>query len=516
MLTVNKFDLGSNSSFSEKASIESQFKWNQPSAKNNFAIATNRILKKMRTNHLLWASLFAMTFLGSTGCTVGPKFVKPQSDIPSQFDQANSYAKDVAQSQVWAAFGSVDLNALLLRADQNNKTIEQAKARLNETRALSGLSKYSLFPTVTAGSDAERTRSSNQDPFVPSDIGISESYRAGFDASWEIDLFGSLRNQKRAIVNRDEADFAALQDVRLAIRAEVAQAYFSMRGEQQRLKLQQEILANLQNSDRILEARLNEGRGSALELAQNRTLAFQVAAQVPNIEAEVVRHEQRLSVLTAQTVVALRALMSSEIALPELPSLIAIGTPQDWMQRRPDIRAAERRFAESNSLVGVEIAEYFPKLNLLGEFGWTAQSAGKLFSNNTERWRFGPSLSWSFLNFGRVKQNVKAAEARAVGAAAAYQEAVLLALEDTENALAQFRAANQSRTALIIAKQNAQHASRLAKLRYDNGADDFYAYLDSERTRINAEIDDTQAQTTQATALARLYKSLAGDFAKAE
>lgn len=450
-----------------------------------------------------------------SGCTVGPKYVRPSSDIPTHFDQADQYADAEVRRPLWSAFRSPELDALLARADAHNTSIAQAQARLAETRALRGLTTFSKFPTVTAAADGERSRFSSDDPFAPPGSGITENYRAGFDASWEIDLFGGVRSQGRQIVRRAEADAAALQSVQLAIRAETAQAYFALRGAQQRLTLQNEILANLRESDRILEARLKEGRGNALELAQNRTLAFQVAAQVPEVEAEVVRQEQRLAVLTAQPVAALRQSLSTATALPDLPSLVQIGTPQEWIQRRPDVREAERRLAIAYADVGEAVAEYFPKLNLLGSFGWTAQTSSGLGDAASRRWSYGPSLSWSFLNVGRVRQQVKAAEARKDAATAAYQESVLLALEDTENALAQYRAANRSRIALGEALSNARKARDLAKLRYDNGASDFLALLDAERTRIDAEDADVQARAAQATALARLYKALAGDFAGA-
>jgi outer membrane protein, multidrug efflux system len=463
--------------------------------------------------------------IASSACTVGPKYVKPEAPLPTQFDQALGVQSDqlapirgeapAAQSLLWASFNDDGLNALLARAKQENKTIAQAQARLRETRALRGLSFFSLFPTVTAGTDAERSKTSNLDPFVPSGTGITETYRAGFDVAWEIDLFGGLRNQKRAIDREEQANEAELQAAHLAMSAEVAQAYFSLRGAEQRLKIQKKNIENLQRADKIYAVRLKEGRGNALELSQNRALALQVMAQVPNTEADIVRQEQRLAVLTAQPVAALRQMAVRDKAMPVLPSLQNVGTPEAWIQRRPDVLIAERRFAAANARIGEKIADYFPKVNLLGGFGWTGQSGSDIGDSAAERWRFGPSISWSFLDFGRVRQNVKAARARADGSAAAYQESVLLALEDTENALAQYRASNQSEQNLKLALEQASKARHLAKLRYDNGASDFLTLLDAERSLLAIEDTHVQARTAQATSLARLYKALGGDFAAA-
>jgi outer membrane protein, multidrug efflux system len=463
--------------------------------------------------------------LALSACTVGPKYVKPDAPLPTQFDQAQAASavqtadgkvqENESESTVWAAFNDEHLNALLARAKQENKSIAQAQARLRETRALRGLSIFSLFPTITASTDAERSKASNQDPFIPPGTGTTEVYRAGFDAAWEIDLFGGSRNQKRAIVREEQANEAELEASHLAISAEVAQAYFSLRGAEQRLKIQQKNIQNLQRADRIYEVRLKEGRGNALELSQNRSLALQVIAQVPNTEAEIVRQEQRLAVLTVQPIEALRNMVVRDQAMPILPALKAVGTPENWIQRRPDVRIAEQRFAAANARIGEKIADYFPKINLLGGFGWTGQSSADIGENGAERWRFGPSISWRFLDFGRVRQNVKAARARAEGASAAYQESVLLALEDTENALAQYRASNQSEQSLKLALEQAEKARGLAKLRYDNGASDFLTLLDAERSLLTIEDAHVQARTAQATSLARLYKALGGDFASA-
>jgi len=198
-------------------------------------------------------------------------------------------------------------------------------------------------------------------------------------------------------------------------------------------------------------------------------------------------------------------------SIPELPAIVASGTPEDWLKRRPDVRAAERELAASYSDVGDEIAEYFPKVTLLGAFGWTSQSRDLIGEPDTERWFYGPSITWSFLDFGRIRQRVKAAEARRDGAIASYQESVLLALEETENALAGFRAANQSEAELRAGTAAATEAARLARKRYSVGAGEYLAVLISERTQIDIEDQHVQAQTRRATSLAALYKALAGD-----
>lgn len=444
-------------------------------------------------------------------CTVGPRHRVPEVPLPAKFDQATSDATQQAVgSKLWSGFGSTELDALIARALEANTTIAQAAARLAETRALSGLSIYSWFPTVTAEADQQKSQFSGQDPF--SQPGEFETWRAGFDAVWEIDLFGGLRNEERAIRSRTEADAAALADARLSIIAETAQTWFALTGARERLALQRRQLANLEENLEIMRARTDAGSSNALDLNRAITQARSLAASVPETETDVVRQEQRLAVLTAWPINELRVRLSQETTIPELPVLVATGTPEQWMKRRPDIREAERRLAAATSDVGDEIAEYFPKLELLGAFGWTASSRDLLGDSSTERWRYGPSISWNFLNIGRVRQNVKAAEARRDGAIAAYQETVLHALEETENALAGFRAANQSEDELRAAAAAAAEAAKLSRMRYEVGASDYQTLLDTERTMLDLEDRHVQAESRRATALAALYKALAGDF----
>lgn len=459
-------------------------------------------------------AILALTLLA--GCTVGPQYTRPDATLPARFDQAADLRGDEVPRQLWSSFKDADLDRLITRALQANTSVAQAAARLDETRALAGLTVYSLFPTVTGVADAERSQPSGRDPFLPSEQGRTDTYRAGFDALWEIDLFGSLRNQSKQIRARLEADDAALADVRISIVAEVAQTWFALLGARQQLALGKQQLANLDGNVDLLQRLLDAGRGNALDLNRSITQARSLAAQLPQAEAEVVRQEQRLAALTGWNVATLRAELRDGDELPELPALVTVGTPQDWLLRRPDVRAAERRLAAAYAEIGYQTAQYFPILTLLGDFGWTAQSIGGLGGDAAQRWSFGPSLSWRFLDFGRVRRQVMAAEARADGAEAAWQETVLRALEETENALAGLRASNQSAVELDAALVAAQEGRRLSQLRFDAGASTWLDVLDAERSLLELQSQNVTARVRQATALAAVYKALAGDFATAE
>jgi len=462
-------------------------------------------------------SLLGLCALALSGCvTVGPDYEPPVTVLPERFDQAmevggNGQAIGV-DTDPWQQFESPELDRLIARALEANTSIEQALARFEETLALSGLSIFSLFPTVDIAADAERAEFSEQDPFAPPDqtLGIVETWRAGFDMNWEIDLFGSLKSQSMAIAQRAEADAAAYKDIQITIVAETARAWFALLGARQQIGLQQQQLDVLQQSESILKLLQEKGRGTALDVARARTQTETLRAELALARADVVRNEQRLAVLTAWPVATLREALDPIASLPSLPALEAEGNPADWLRRRPDIRSAERRLAAATSDIGVETAEFFPKVELLGSFGWTAESASGIGSSAAQRWGIGPSIRWRIFDFGRIRQRVRAADAAAAQALALYDETVLIALEETENALAGFRAQTEHQAALSDASSAANRALELADLRFKNGADSFLDVLDAQRTALELEREVVRAKTDQATALARLYKALAG------
>ena len=445
-----------------------------------------------------------------SGCTVGPDYEPVAPALPAQFVEAPGLPGSAPDS-LWQAFDEPELSALIVAARTNNARIEQALATLNESRALSGLRIYSLFPTVGVGGEAERLRESGSDPFGMG-TDIVERYRAGFDVTWEIDLFGSLRRSAEAIIRQTEADLAALYAVEISIVAETAQTYFQWRSAVLREALLSRNVAAQAANVEILERALDAGRGTALDVARARSLERSLAASLPAARVDVAAAEQRLAVLTGQSVVDLRTQLAAPVAMPPMPRLVAAGTPEDWLARRPDIRAAERRLAQAISVIGVETAEFYPKLDLIGDFGWTAGEAGDLGDSSAERWRFAPTLSWRILDFGRVRQRVLAAEAQAAGALATFEQTWRTAIEETEVALANYQATSETVAILTEAQRASAEALRLATLRYDNGADSFLAVLDAERTDLDLQDQRVLALRDQATALAALYKALGGSF----
>lgn len=450
-------------------------------------------------------------------CAAGPDYDAPGIDMPGDFSERPAAAADdkVTIGTLWQSLGDRQLSALIDTALKRNTSIRQALAVLNETRALSGLTVYSLFPTVNIVGEYERNQISQDDPFAFPGQDTVERYRAGFDAVWELDFFGSLRRQAESIRYLAEADEASAHAVRLSIIAEVAQTYFRWQGESLRLGVLEANLENQADNVAILEAGLEAGRNTAFDVARARAVEAQISAALPTAVAAISRSVQRLSALTMTPSAELYASLEAPASLPVLPPLNAVGSPADWLNRRPDVLAAERRLASATADIGVAMAEFYPRVELIGDFGWTGVDADAIGRGSAERSRLAPTLTWRILDFGRVRQQTVASEARADGAFAAFEEAWLIALEETENALATYRAVTERLARLDEAAAEAGEAARLARLRFDAGIDSYLQVLDAERTRIELEDLLALAYIDRGTALAALYKALGGDFAEA-
>jgi multidrug efflux system outer membrane protein len=461
----------------------------------------------------------AVLLLGAlplAGCAVGPRYRPPESALPVTFREAPADRYDLAQAPhgaLWAAFTDPALDALLRRALAENRSLAAAAARLREARALRGLDTFALLPVITAGANRQRSQYGNRDPLVPPNLGTVDTYRAGFDASWEIDLFGGARRAREAALAEEDASAADLEAARESVAAEVAQAYFGLRAAEERLDVERRDVANLTESLGFIDARRGAGRGSEVEVEAARATLLGASARVPATEADVARNEQRLAVLTAQSAVAVRDTLGAPRAAPALPALVAVGSPADWLRRRPDIRAAERRLAAATAEVGVAVAEFFPVLSLNGSFGWTSQRGQDIGRQAAQRWQYGPALSWSFLDVGRVRQRVLAARAAAAATLANYDDVVLRALEETENALAGYRATNRSAQLLEEAVGAARRGYQLADARLRAGSTDTLAALEAERVLLDLADQLATAKAQRLTALAALYKALGGDFA---
>ncbi len=447
------------------------------------------------------------------GCAVGPNYVQPATPVAPRFagGAEAAYSSADAQARFWTQFADPTLDRLIDQALAANQDLRIALGRLIEARAQRREAQFDLAPTVTASAGYTRQRF----PAVDSPTGEAVTqrfYDAGFDALWELDFFGGVRRNIEAQSAQVQSAEAGLRDAQVSVTAEVARTYFELRGEQARFAVAWRNVENQRATLQLTQARLDAGRSTELDTARAQAQLSATLSSLGPLEAAIGRSIHRLSVLTGQQPGALRELLSPTRELPELPQLTAIGDPAGLLRRRPDIRVAERQLAASTALVGVAIADLFPKVTFTGSFSYAAAEPGQLGSSASRGYTLAPGITWAAFDLGRVQAQVAASRARSDVALAAYEQTVLRALEETENALLTHARTRDSLGDAAAAATASQTAARIARTRYEGGMVDFLDVLDAERTQLADEDRLAQSRTDAATSLVALYKALGGGW----
>jgi multidrug efflux system outer membrane protein len=461
-------------------------------------------------NHLIrWSALASA--LALAGCiSVGPDYHRPtEKPVTLQGVDATQQSNANFQADWWRQFNDPTLDALIVRAAKNSPDLKIAVARLNESRALLGSARSQQWPDVET--QASYTRSREQTPGFSTQRTTVTRYQAGFDASWELDLFGGVRRSVEAARADSEAGAAALQDAQVSLFAEVARYYFDLRGTQLRLDVAKRDIANQQASLKLIESRAEVGTGSDQDVASARARLAAVQAQLPLLQTQARADQFHLAVLLGQRPGELDVDLSAQSFKPIDVSL-PIGNADDVLARRPDIRVAERELAAANARIGVAKADWFPHVSLGGFVGFLAGRSNDFGSPSTRAWSLAPSISWSGLNVQRVRSGVKASEARADAARANYQRTVLRALEDVDNALVGFNQQRERVQRLVEQASQSTRAAELAKLRYDAGDTSYLELLDAERTQLGAEDQLAEAEAGVNLQAIALYKALGGGW----
>ena len=449
------------------------------------------------------------------GCAVGPNYKRPDTPVAPNYAgaEASTYSTDGhIQAKFWTEFDDETLNQLVDDALLANHDLRIALGNLVEARAARRESLFDLGPTVTASGG----HTNELVPKVQAGFPFSTSfYDAGFDATWELDLFGRVRRGVEARGAELQGAEASLQDAQVSVTAEVARTYFELRGQQTQLAVAQRNVINQADTLKLTQARLDAGRGTELDTSRAQAQLSTTLSTIAPLQAAVARSIHRLGVLTGRDPNALTAQLSEAHELPELPRITAIGDPASLLRRRPDIRVAERQLAASTALVGVAIGDYFPKVTFTGNFTYAAASPGNLGTGPSRSYVVGPGISWAAFDLGRVHAQVAQAHARDDVALATYEQTVLRALEDTENALVTHARNRDSLEHVQQAAEASATAARLARTRYEGGYVDFLEVLDAERTQLVAEDQLAQSRTATATSLIAVYKALGGGWEQA-
>jgi multidrug efflux system outer membrane protein len=470
-------------------------------------------------------SYFLLAALVVAGCAVGPNYQKPAANAPKQWSEplaggeTNSAA---ATADWWKSFHDSELDSLVERAVQSNLDLRVAQARVREARAQYGIASADLWPTLDGSSSYARSRESHHQPLlgsipVPGNVPFENNvYQAGFDASWEIDVFGGKRRGVQAAGAQVSASEFNRRDVLVTLLGDVAQSYIDLRGYQQRLAIANENIAAQEKSLAITRDRFAKGIASELDVQQASTVLVTTRAEVPTLESSVQTSTHRLEVLLGQQPGALEPELSQASAIPAHPPVVPIGLPSELLLRRPDVRRAERQLAAATANIGVAKADLFPKFFLTGAYGFQSVSASDWFTGNSQLWSVGPTMQWRIFDAGRIRSNIKVQNARQEQALATYEQTTLTAFEEVENGLVLYAKEQTRRRSLQDAVVSSQRSLDVATSLYVNGLADFLRVLDAERSLYQAQDELVQSDRAISANLVALYKSLGGGWESLE
>ena len=450
-------------------------------------------------------------------CTVGPNFLKPTPKMPEKWAEApkdETTVKSLDFSQWWTIFRDPELDSLIDRGVQANLDLQIAEARIREARAQRVVVASAAYPEVNVAGNYSRTRTSENanTSKVTAIPGGSNLFLAGFDASWEIDVFGGVRRAVEAA----NADIAVTvenrRDVLVTLLAEVARNYLEVRGSQARLGVAEKNIFTQQQALEIAKARYEAGLSSELDVAQAQAQLATTEAEIPALETSLRQAIHQLGILLGQSPESLLTELLPMGPIPTGPPAIPAGLPSELLRRRPDIRQAEQELAGATARVGVATADLFPKFFLTGLVGQSSVSGSDFIQASSRYWSVGPTINWPVFTAGRLRAQVAVQNAREEQAAIIYERTVLTALKDVEDALIAYSKEQVTRDSLIQAVKANRQASNIANELYTRGLVDFLNVLVTQRAEYTSE--DALAQSAQRVSsnLVALFKALGGGW----
>ena len=460
-------------------------------------------------------SVLALPMLTLSACVVGPNYKKPADIAAPDATLREAGVAGVTPSPLpdkwWRLFDDANVDRLVEKALVNNTDLRVAAANLQRARAVLSESRAGLLPTGDASAQYQRERI----PGYQSPTGqavTTDFFSTGYDASYEVDLFGGVTRSIQA-ARADAASAQAQVDAaRVSVAAETARAYASACSFAAQAGVARET-AQYQNNTLDLTKRLfDAGRGTQRDVDRAAVLVEQANAQVPVLEAERRASLYALAVLTGDPPAQVDAAAAACVRAPEVPQPLPVGDGQALLARRPDVRAAERTLAGDVARVGVATADLYPSIKLLGSINLGASKLGDLGKPQSFGFSFGPLISWNFPFNGAARARVHQAEATANGSLAKFDAAVLAALQETEQSLARLGGAIEREAALKRAVTASDDAARLSRLRFDAGADSFLQLLDAERDRAANRTALAQAAADRADAQVSVFKALGGGW----
>ncbi len=453
-------------------------------------------------------------FLAS--CAIGPNYKRPEIKLPETWRVAAAESQSVANLVWWESLGDSELNSLIVRALQNNQDLRIATARMEQFYARYGIARSELFPNVDLGGSYSRGEFSQAqfgDTPEFSSQGTQNNFSTALTLAWELDFWGRVRRSTEAA----RADLWAQEEVRraavLSLVSSVAQAYVNLRSLDAQLAIALRTRQNRAGSVKFAETRYDAGLTSELEVLQARTELAASEATVPEIETQLVAQENALSLLLGEAPQNItRGLPVAELAVS---STVPAGIPADVLENRPDVAQAEAQLRSANALVGVAYANYLPRVDLSGLFGYESLELSELVQRTSRTWSYGPTISLPIFNAGRLGSELEQARAAVRETEANFERSVLNALRETEDALVAFRNSATQLAARNRLRQASGRYADLAQRRYEEGQSPYLEVLDAQRRLFDAELKEASALADRVQSLISLYRALGGGWVEA-
>lgn len=459
----------------------------------------------------------------AAGCAVGPDYHRPQAPLAEQYIGRPAIEARTATTTAnfvtwWEGFGDPQLSALISQALVQNLDMAQAQARVAQARAALGAADAALLPSATLNGQAARAYQSLETPLgqvLDATAGYNRygnSYEANLDASWELDLFGGLRRGREATLADYQASEAGVVATRLAVAAQTADIYTTLRGLQTRLAIAQRQVDTQQ--ELLEKVRLLHGQGLAaqFQVQQTEGQLSQVKASLPVLQTGLDAAMNALDVMLGTPPGTHRAELSGAGAIPRAPQLASTGSPADLLRRRPDLIVAERRLVAANARIGMAISEYYPTFSLSALLGSATTQGGNLFSSGAAQSAGVLGLRWRLFDFARINAQIDQAKGQQAEALAAYRQSVLRASEDVENAFSAL-VNRETQTATLTAGETSLSSARQSSfVAYQNGAASLIEVLNADETLLRASDAKAQAQTESARAAIAAFRALGGGW----
>ena len=465
-------------------------------------------------------AILAALLLGA--CTVGPDYAEPQLAVPANYLESSA-SETASLDRWWQGFGDAQLTSLVDRALTTNLDIEMATARIREARALEQVAGAGAYPQVAAEASVTRQRISENAFPVPPTPGTGggggglvlgeefTTWRVGFDASWELDLFGRNRREREAAAARTGSAIWSRRDAEVSVAAEVANAYLRLRTFQARIANAEAELERQVRFEQLVEARARGGLVTGQDLEQQKSERAVAAAEIPALQAQARAEIHALGVLTGRSPDALAAELApakAQLVPPPIPA----GVPSELLRRRPDIRAAERELAAATADIGVAVADLYPRISLTAAPALVSTALGSLLSWGSRSFSAGAALDWPIFDGGRRRANIEVRNARQEQATIAYRKAILTALKDVEDALGRIEGDRRQLTQLELAHSNAARAEEIARTRQRGGLVTLADVLAARQRRLSLEEQLTETRGALARDTVGLVKALGGGW----